>query len=719
MDDVNKYEHILRQNEILTRENNFLKNELANTKKDLQKGKDTDKIRKLLMLINEYSLDLANIKSDEIFSFALQKIKNFLDAKSVHYTTYDKGTKELVLKETSLSPRNLKIIKNIVGKDLIGMRFKTDEKKYQQILTEKIATVHSIHELSFGIIPDFAGRALEKIFNVGWFIGIALIQNNELLGTFVIIGEQNTTVPDNEVLLAFAGITSNALERKKAEENLKDSEQKLKTYLESSPDGIFITNYDGIVLDVNDSGARLTGYSKNELVGKNVNLIVHTNHMLRIDKQIDSLISNGQNFRTKIQYIDKPGKIRNALVSTVRINQDLYAAFVKNIDDIIEAENNLIKEKEKAEESDRLKSAFLSNMSHEIRSPMNGILGFTSLLKKENLSHVKRKEFIGIIEKCGNQLLLLIDDILDIAKIEANQIKIELKTCNIHNIFNEIYLQYKAKTDAKKIDFIFEYPANRDSLYLITDCFRFKQIIVNLVTNAIKFTSNGYIKVGYNIIGDFIEIYVEDTGTGIESKSHEMIFGRFKQADNQINGFSTGTGLGLAITKGLVNLLGGEIFLDSTQGQGSKFYFKLPYTPVHGNNTENSEFSEEFETTKATEKRILICEDDNDNFAYLDEIVKSFGYNSLRAENGNKAIEIVSEDNDLLFVLMDIKMPVMNGYDATINIKKLKPSLPVIAQTAYAGATEKQKYMQCGFDEYLTKPILIEDIYRLIKKHEK
>jgi PAS domain S-box-containing protein len=519
-------------------------------------------------------------------------------------------------------------------------------------------------------------------------------------------------VPDKEFLLAFAGITANAMIRKKAEENLIRSEQRMKAYLDYSPDGIFITDYDGIILDVNQAGADFIGFPGNNLIGTNVNKLIVELQMPEIDRLIDDLTEDGHNFKVRVNYRKSDNTISTALLSCVRINKNLYASFVKNIDDIISAEEILINAKLKAEESDRLKSAFLANMSHEIRSPMNGILGFANLLRRKDLSEEKKKQFIDIINNNGNQLLVLIDDLLDIAKIEANQLKIEPRNCNLASIINEIYLQYKPKADEKKINFIIHSQQDEHEFDIYSDCYRIKQIITNLVTNALKFTAKGRIQIFYKVENEKITIEVSDTGIGIDKSNLEKIFNRFEQIENSHLSLSSGTGLGLAITKGLVKLLYGTIKVDSQSDEGSTFTVCLPaFAEHHTRDSKQHQISEQIIPQNIDQtKTILICEDEEANYLYLAEIMHLNKFKHIRAENGREAVKAIKENPDICLVLMDLKMPLMDGHEASKIIKSIRPKIPIIAQTAYVLEQPGKNLIGSSFNDCITKPAAPEEI---------
>ena len=373
---------------------------------------------------------------------------------------------------------------------------------------------------------------------------------------------------------------------------------------------------------------------------------------------------------------------------------------------------DLRKSKKQAEESDRLKSAFIANMSHEIRTPMNAIIGFSDLLTFETDPTLK-EEFLNTIQNSGRMLLKLIDDILDISKIEAGQITIIKERFNLDNLILEIHKHFKNEIEKRNVnvDLILDTDTGKQ-LFPYSDPYRIKQVITNLVSNAVKFTSEGFISIGYRLEENFIRIFVQDTGIGIPSEKVQVIFERFRQVDEGLNREHGGTGLGLTISKNLVDLLGGEISATSEVGKGTRFEFTIP--------TEKMEMQtiESLPQTKLPTQRqhdwshfsVLIAEDDKYSQKFLESLLLKTGINIRIVSNGQEALEAFFEQDNFDIILMDINMPVMNGLEATEKIKSFSPRTPIIAQTAYALSDEKEKCYQAGCDDYIPKPIKRRDL---------
>lgn len=377
---------------------------------------------------------------------------------------------------------------------------------------------------------------------------------------------------------------------------------------------------------------------------------------------------------------------------------------------------NLSIAKTRAEESDRLKSNFLANMSHEIRTPMNAITGFSQMLEYDNLPKDKRKEYIRLIgEGCSN-LTNLIDDIIDFAKIESGEVKIDKKEFNPHPILEYLYDYYTneiIKRGKENLHLSYANENKDNDILIYTDQEKLKQILSSLLDNAIKFTEQGRIEFGFIVsIKNQIEFYVRDTGIGIEESKQSMIFDRFRQVDEGTTRRYGGAGIGLSISKSLVEMLDGKIWVESTLGKGAAFYVKFPHKTK----------SKKLESIQPSQfnwkgKTILVAEDKKINYEIIRESVNGTQVEVLWAKNGKEAIEMVKENQNINLVLMDIQMPVMDGLEATRKIKLIKESIPVIAQTAYALPQDSFRCIDAGCDDYIAKPIPLDEFLIKIDKY--
>ncbi|MCU4155914.1 response regulator [Carboxylicivirga sp. A043] len=376
--------------------------------------------------------------------------------------------------------------------------------------------------------------------------------------------------------------------------------------------------------------------------------------------------------------------------------------------------------KRKAEESDHLKTAFLSNMSHEIRTPMNAILGFSNLLSHPDISANEKEEFINLIRINGKNLLTLVEDIIDISKIDSGQLQIKNAPCKLHEILNQVYDSFQ--DDIKRrglfnLKLYLKEGISDDNIRILSDEHRLQQILVNLVGNAVKFTERGFVEFGYTQEDDqFLRFYVKDTGIGLPKGKESEIFERFSKFNSDKERLYGGTGIGLSIAKHLVTLMGGEIWVESEPLVGTTFYFTIPYhrltTPVKAvdeQKTQVREFNWEGKT-------FLVAEDEEDNFRYIEVALALSNASLIWARDGQEAVDVFKRVSGIDLVLMDIKMPTMDGYTATREIKNLSRKVPVIAQTAYAMSEEKEKSREAGCDDYIAKPIGYDDLLSTINR---
>ncbi len=371
--------------------------------------------------------------------------------------------------------------------------------------------------------------------------------------------------------------------------------------------------------------------------------------------------------------------------------------------------------KEKAEESDRLKTAFLQNMSHEIRTPMNGIVGFSSLLAEYHGDKAKLIDFSTIINQRCNDLLNIINDILDISRIESGQLTVNNEECNIPEMFSELkifFTEYQKRVGKEHVNLILQSLCDPSYTLIITDRVKLKQILANLIENAFKFTEQGSIECGCKYENNTILFYTSDTGIGIPKDMHTKIFERFTQLHHEETKIIGGTGLGLSIAKGLVTLLGGRIWLESEVDKGTTFYFTIEYNRSLSLQSEPIVIKANAEI-KFLNKTILIVEDDVYNAKYLKEILKNTSFKIIVAAYGKDAVHIASTQT-IDLILMDIRLPDMNGYEAIRRIRQLKPEIMIIAQTAYAAQDERQKAIDSGCVDYISKPTNRELLLALI-----
>jgi PAS domain S-box-containing protein len=506
------------------------------------------------------------------------------------------------------------------------------------------------------------------------------------------------------------GIVRDITERKMAEEKILVSETKYRRLFEAARDGIMVINAESqFINDVNPYLVELLGYSSDEFVGKKL-----WETSLFQDYEASKKIFEKFQEVGYLRYDDLIFRKSDGQMINVEFTSNTYLVDhskliqcnIRDITDRKQAEESLIRAKERAEEADRLKSSFLANMSHEIRTPMNAILGFSQLLRSEDLSDEERRDFIDLINKRGRDLLKLINDILDISKIEANQIIIRNTYGDINILFFELLTTFSSAIDMLENRRV-SIKIGRSltgNIQILADFERLEQIFNNLIGNALKFTKEGTVEFGCTLESeDILQFYVQDTGIGIPEYKQKMIFERFRQVEESLSRKYEGAGLGLSISKGLVELMGGKIWVTSSEGAGSTFYFTIPYNTTEKVRTKQISSEEmKFDWSGRT---ILMVEDDEMNSTLLKRILTKTKIEYIHAADGATALELFRENRGIDIILMDIRLPDISGFDVTRRIREIDSNIPIIAQTAYATSDDKVKCMDAGCTDYIVKPI--------------
>ncbi len=524
-------------------------------------------------------------------------------------------------------------------------------------------------------------------------------------------------------------------ERKRAEESLEESKKTAERYLNVVAEIILSIDTLGNITLLNDSGHQLLGYNPGELIGKNwfktclpYEMISEVSSVIEKLKNgdIEKVVNNENVVKTKSGEIrtilwhntllkDLDGNITGLISSgedfterkkTDRLLLEKNEEYQQINEELSQTNIELIKAKEHAEESDHLKSAFLANMSHEIRTPMNGILGFADLLEDQGFTVEERHEYIKIIKKSGVRMLNIINDLIDISKVESGQMEISNSETNVNEQIEYIYTFFKLEAERKGLQIFFQNGLPVKEAVIETDREKIYAILTNLVKNAIKYSDKGTIEFGYNLKNKYLEFFIKDTGIGIPHDKKEVIFDRFIQADIADTRAFQGAGLGLAISKAYVEMLGGEIWVESESGKGSTFYFTIPYNDElqERNVIENIVPAEETEN-QIKNLKILIAEDDETSEMLLTKIITQDYKDVLHVKTGVEAVEACLQHPDIDLVLMDIQMPEMNGYEATRQIRQFNKEVIIIAQTAYALYGEKEKALAVGCTDYISKPL--------------
>jgi PAS domain S-box-containing protein len=381
-------------------------------------------------------------------------------------------------------------------------------------------------------------------------------------------------------------------------------------------------------------------------------------------------------------------------------NQEL----IESLNRIQKINTELNRAKSRAEESDRLKTAFLANMSHEIRTPMNGILGFADLLTDPENSPESQQKYIQIIQQSGKRMLNIINDLIDISKIEAGQVELKIEQINLNELFDNMFNFFLPEAKARSLSLTYRKDLPNDESVILTDSTKLNQVLSNFIKNALKYTDKGQVSFGYVLKSNIIEFYVEDTGIGISSKIQKKIFERFRQGHLSETKVYEGAGLGLSISKAFIEILGGKVNVRSTVGKGSLFSFTLPYRTAKPNR-KSTDTGKSSELNTSKEITILVADDDEISYLLIKDILRKQNVKVIWVNDGKKAVEIVSSNKEIDLILMDIRLPVLNGYEATRQIKEIRSNLPVIAQTAFASSTDREQALKAGCNDYISKPI--------------
>jgi len=521
---------------------------------------------------------------------------------------------------------------------------------------------------------------------------------------------------EKKVVVAHENVTKQKL----AELLLKEEQERLQLAIFAGHLGIFDLNITTGYTKINSQYAIMLGYDPDTFEEKGDGWLemVHPDDVDDLRRQFKEHISGKERiydteFRIKTYSGDwKWIRSIGAIVEwDKKGNPTRMIGIRQDITGTKKLHNELIAAKEKAEESDRLKTAFLQNMSHEIRTPLNGIIGFSELLKDDTLTKEEQEEFTKIIQLSGKRLIEIVNNVLDISKIDTGQMNVVNKPFALNSIIYDLYDFFYSQADMKSLKLTHSVELSDEGSFIISDSTKLQQILTNLLNNAIKFTDVGDVTFGYKLQNNELQFHVRDSGIGIGEEHFEQIFDRFYQTDLSISRHFEGAGLGLSICKGLVELLGGRIWLESEVGKGTSFYFTLPYVPekfVHS--------TPESSLSKPSKKKIvaLVAEDDETSFILLRTILTDNNFEVIHACNGMEAIEFCRNRDDIDVVLMDIRMPVIDGKEATQKIKSFRPNLPIIGQAAYAFSNERDEIIKAGCDYYISKPINIQELMSIL-----
>lgn len=529
--------------------------------------------------------------------------------------------------------------------------------------------------------------------------------------------ESSKVIKSNECFVE--GFIYDVTDRK----NFLEQIRKFSRVVDQNPAGIIVIRVGENIEYVNPKILELTGYSYEDFIGHKPDFLKNMTDSGYLFDEVRDMVRSGMEWEGEIKLTNLKGDDIWVTSNIFPLRSDKeeithVIIIVEDITEKVEVKKQLIDAKEQAEESNKLKSHFLSNMSHEIRTPMNGIIGFLGLLKNMNLTEEKRIQYIDIINKSGKRLLDTVNDIIEMSKIESGEINVVKSIFSVNELLDYLYNFFIPQTTEKNLRLELRL-LEADISNLFTDKHLLEGVLINLIKNAIKFTSSGFVEFGCENEGKFLKFYVKDSGKGIPAEKLNAVFERFVQADIKHTRGHEGSGLGLAISRSYIEILGGEICATSEVGVGSNFYFTVPMV-LKSKDTIKQEFIVEeaaSDIIKQSEFKVLVAEDDETSYRYIETMLKNFNAQTIWAKNGEESVQFIKDNTDISLVLLDLKMPLMDGYQACENIKRLRSNLPVIVQTAFAFPEEKTNAFKAGCDDYLVKPISNEELYKILRKY--
>ncbi len=683
---------------------------IVGTNVDISLRKRQDEIQKTIFDIGNAVVTTRNL--DELFEKIQEILGRIIDTKNCYIALYDKKT------------------------DKITLPFHRDEKdRFTEFPAGKTVTAYVIRS---GSAQLFSSERIKELSDSGeiesigtlavsW-LGVPLKIDRNIIGVFT-VQSYDEAVKYNEEDVKILEFVSDqialAISRKKDEDNIRENEQKQRRIIESSPDGLLVTGNDGMIIDHNTSIFEMLRIKNKELRRRRFQDFVYSDDLEKLEHIFRDTISSGYQKNIELLMVRDDdtefyAEISLGLIQSPGNVVETYVIIIKDITERINYEENLKIAKERAEESDRLKTSFLSNMSHEIRTPLNAIVGFAELLSQSRMDDDTSKEFIGHINQGSETLINLIDDIIDISKIEAGQIRVNNTVFNLSSMLTELHAFFTKNLERQNrlnLTITLDYNDIDPNLNIFADSFRLRQIFINVISNAIKFTEEGEVVFGIKEIdSEHIRFYVKDSGIGIEKDKQLLIFDRFRQGHESKTKFYGGTGIGLAISRHLAELMGGDIYVISEPGKGSEFIFSIGYlkSDVEIIHEEKIILNAKPDWNKKT---ILIAEDETSNFLLLQDIFKESKVNLIWAKNGMEVVKLFIENPKIDLILMDIRLPVISGYEAATQIKKIRKDIRIIAQTGYAMSGEREKSLIAGCDDYIAKPIKPKDLIALVSRY--
>jgi len=651
----------------------------------------------------------------EFYSAFSKEIDTIIPDNNLYVAFYNESSDDFYLGGINASNKDLEIQRWPAKKSMTG--YVLSEGKTIFVKKDEIERLNSE-----GVIEILGSMAQV-------WLGVPFKSESGISGAIVVQSYTNPkaiTDSDIEIIELIANEIKIFLDKKSAEE----STIKLSKAVTESPAIVVITDSKGRIEYVNPKFVTTTGYTMEDVLGANPKILKSGETPNYVYKNLWETILAGNEWRGELKNKKKNGEYYWEDISISPIigddgNITHYIAVKEDISDRKMLINQLIEARDRAQESDRLKTAFLQNISHEIRTPMNGIMGFIELLRDPSISPQEHDSYLDIIEKSSHRMLKIINDLIDISKIEAGIIQLKFSEVFIFPLLNDLVYFFKPEAEKKglKIELVCDEQCR--NLTIISDQEKIYASLANLIKNSIKYSNEGEIKVKAKITDKFVEFSVSDNGIGIPEEKIGKIFDRFTQVESNSISRTEGAGLGLSIVKAYVDILGGTIEVFSQLGKGSKFTFTIPLVCDAGVKKENVlEYSDSvnknnvlFGNKQLNPVKILIAEDEETNALYIKTVLKTSDYELIFAHDGLEAVEIFRKNKDIKIVLMDLRMPRMDGFEATKKIREIDNNVVIIAQTAFAFTEDKITVLENGFNDYIPKPIRKDELTEIIRKH--